>query len=87
MRSSDLAVALLAGLLQRLGAQHRNEAMIDAGKRLAEHITRTEAGAPNQGRGRVLLAMAGDKPAEPDQQGEGLGGRADPVRPLRLTQC
>ena len=65
MRTSDLAVALLAGLLQRLGAQHRNEAMIDAGKRLAEHITRTEAGAPNQGRGQVLLAMAGNKPAEP----------------------
>ena len=85
MRTSDLAVALLAGLLQRLGAQHRNEAMIDAGKRLAEHITSADAVAPNQEKGRVLLAMARDKAAEADQQGERLGGRADAVRPIRLT--
>ena len=62
MRTSDLAVALLAGLLQRLGAQHRNEAMIDAGKRLAERITGTETGAPNQERGRALRAIGPPKP-------------------------
>jgi len=86
MRTSDLAVALLAGLLQRLGAQHRNEAMIDAGKRLAERITGTETGAPNQERGRALLAMARDRAAEADQQGEGPGGRAASVPPNRLRQ-
>ena len=43
MRTSDLAQALFAGLLQRLGAQHRNEAMIELGKRLAERITSNEA--------------------------------------------
>ena len=83
MRSSDLAVALLAGLLQRLGAQHRNEAMIDAGKRLAEHITRTEAGAPNQERGGALLAIG---PPKPTSKAKDQGGRAASVPPNRLRQ-
>jgi len=45
VRTSGLAEALLTGLLQRLGTQHRSEAMIDAGKRLAERIVSNEAGA------------------------------------------
>jgi len=43
VRTSALAQALFAGLLQRLGAQHRNEAMIEAGKRLAKRIISDEA--------------------------------------------
>ena len=65
MRTSDLAVALLAGLLQRLGAQHRNEAMIDAGKRLAEHITSADAVAPNQGKGECCLRWRAIRPPKP----------------------
>jgi len=72
MRTTELAVALLAALLQRLGAQHRNEAMIDAGKRLADRITNNEAeGAEPRKRPSTACELASDKAAEVDHATEG----------------
>jgi hypothetical protein len=69
VRTSELAQVLFAGLLQRLGAQHRNEAMIEAGKQLSDRITSNEAeGAEPRKRPSAACEVVRDKSAEADHQ-------------------